>query len=67
MGQAVLVSATCKKSNQVKKISCFHKCGFYEFLLKKKPSILTSRSDLRGHKASTSSKNITQGAEFLAR
>lgn len=28
---------------------------------------LTSRSDLRGHKASTSSKNITQGAEFLAR
>lgn len=28
---------------------------------------LTSRSDLRGHRASTSSKNITQGAEFLAR
>lgn len=35
MGHAVLVSATCKKSNQVKKNSCFHKCGFYEFLLKK--------------------------------
>lgn len=29
--------------------------------------IPTSRSDLLGHKASTSSKKITQGAEFLAR
>lgn len=27
----------------------------------------TSRSDLRGHRASTSSKNMTQGAELLAR
>lgn len=66
MGRAVLVSATCKKSNRVKKIHVSINVAFMNFYLKK-PSILTSRSDLRGHKASTSSKNITQGAEFLAR